>query len=206
MGIVRATVVVAFLVMSALWFFKQAYVSRLFLLLLLISLPAMTLDGRAILLAFAYAFSALRRRGHNTQYMLIVGTSAFAEAFADSLKSRPGLGLDVIGHLSTPDDPGRRATSLDELPQLWNVLRGEMSLVGPRPPLVAEVASYDIWHRRRLSMKPGITGLWQVEARERPGFDDWVERDLAYIDRWSILLDFKILLRTIPAVIQRTGT
>ena len=110
------------------------------------------------------------------------------------------------------DDPrvtrlGRtlRATSLDELPQLWNVLKGEMSLVGPRPPLVGEVAEYDVWHRRRLSMKPGITGLWQVEARHEPEFDRWVERDLAYIDRWSLLLDFKILVRTVPAVVGRTG-
>jgi exopolysaccharide biosynthesis polyprenyl glycosylphosphotransferase len=110
------------------------------------------------------------------------------------------------------DDPrvtwlGRtlRATSIDELPQLWNVLRGDMSLVGPRPPIVGEVAEYDVWHRRRLSMKPGITGLWQVEARHEPEFDRWVERDLAYIDRWSLLLDFKILLRTVPAVVSRTG-
>jgi exopolysaccharide biosynthesis polyprenyl glycosylphosphotransferase len=110
------------------------------------------------------------------------------------------------------DDPrvtrlGRtlRATSIDELPQLWNVLKGDMSLVGPRPPLVTEVAEYDVWHRRRLSMKPGITGLWQVEARHEPEFDRWVERDLAYIDRWSLLLDLKILLRTVPAVLGRTG-
>jgi exopolysaccharide biosynthesis polyprenyl glycosylphosphotransferase len=110
------------------------------------------------------------------------------------------------------DDPrvtplGRtlRTTSIDELPQLWNVLKGEMSLVGPRPPLVTEVAEYDVWHRRRLSMKPGITGLWQVEARREPEFDRWVERDLAYIDRWSLLLDLKILLRTLPVVIGRTG-
>jgi exopolysaccharide biosynthesis polyprenyl glycosylphosphotransferase len=110
------------------------------------------------------------------------------------------------------DDPrvtrlGRilRATSVDELPQLWNVLKGEMSLVGPRPPLITEVAEYDIWHRRRLSMKLGITGLWQVEARHEPEFDRWVERDLAYIDRWSLLLDLRILLRTVPAVLGRTG-
>jgi exopolysaccharide biosynthesis polyprenyl glycosylphosphotransferase len=106
------------------------------------------------------------------------------------------------------DDPritrtGRwlRRTSLDELPQLWNVLRGEMSLVGPRPPLPREVAQYDIWHRRRLSMKPGITGLWQVEARREPDFDRWVELDLAYIDRWSLWLDLKIVLRTVPAML-----
>jgi lipopolysaccharide/colanic/teichoic acid biosynthesis glycosyltransferase len=95
-----------------------------------------------------------------------------------------------------------RATSIDELPQLWNVLIGEMSLVGPRPPLPREVADYDLWHRRRLSMKPGITGLWQVQARRSEDFDRWVELDLAYIDRWSLWLDFKIMLRTIPAMLQ----
>ena len=386
-SIIRATALMAVVAMSVLWFFKQADVSRLFLVLLLVAMPLVTFTGRAVLWT---AFSAIRRRGYNTQYMLIVGTGTFAEAFADGVEGRPSLGLEVIGHLSTPSeadgpvsrpilgdlqgleaifhshvidevavclpaadaqwldpvarlaadegktvrvplDPGRgglpniqqeefegflvqtiitddqhaaalvakrlidivgatigllvlsplilgtalvlrlregppvlfhqrrvglhgrpftihkfrtmvpdaeehleevkhlneraavtfkvaddpritplgrtlRATSLDELPQLWNVLKGEMSLVGPRPPLADEVASYDIWHRRRLSMKPGITGLWQVEARHKPEFDQWVERDLAYIDRWSILLDFKILLRTIPAVITRTGT
>jgi exopolysaccharide biosynthesis polyprenyl glycosylphosphotransferase len=106
----------------------------------------------------------------------------------------------------TPLGRTLRATSIDELPQLWNVLKGDMSLVGPRPPLVAEVAEYDIWHRRRLSMKPGITGLWQVEARHEPEFDRWVEHDLAYIDRWSLLLDVKILLLTIPAVFGRSGS
>ncbi len=107
------------------------------------------------------------------------------------------------------DDPrltrtGRilRATSLDELPQIWNVLRGEMSLVGPRPPLPREVDGYDLWHRRRLSMKPGITGLWQVEGRREPDFDRWVQLDLAYIDRWSIWLDVKIMAKTIPAMFQ----
>lgn len=98
-----------------------------------------------------------------------------------------------------------RRTGLDELPQLWNVVRGEMSLVGPRPPLPVEVEGYDVWHRRRLSMKPGITGLWQVSARMEPDFDRWVTLDLEYIDRWSLLLDFKILLRTIPAVVNQEG-
>ena len=123
-------------------------------------------------------------------------------------------GLDARNELSGPifkmtDDPrvtrtGRwlRRTSLDELPQLWNVLRGEMSLVGPRPPLPAEVAGYDVWHRRRLSMKPGITGLWQVRARREPEFDRWVAADLEYIDRWSLWLDLKILARTIPAALE----
>jgi exopolysaccharide biosynthesis polyprenyl glycosylphosphotransferase len=98
-----------------------------------------------------------------------------------------------------------RQTSIDELPQLWNVLNGTMSLVGPRPMQPGEVVEYDIWHRRRLSMKPGVTGLWQVEARHEADFDRWVERDLVYIDGWSIWLDFKILMRTVPAILAREG-
>jgi len=106
---------------------------------------------------------------------------------------------------TTPIGRWLRKTSIDELPQLWNVLTGSMSLVGPRPPLPSEVVEYDIWHRRRLSMKPGVTGLWQVEARHEADFDRWVERDLLYIDGWSIWLDIKILLRTVPAVLARGG-
>lgn len=98
-----------------------------------------------------------------------------------------------------------RKSSLDELPQLWNVLRGEMSLVGPRPPLPTEVAAYDVWHRRRLSMKPGMTGLWQIEGRHEPEFDQWVEKDLEYIDRWSPWLDIQIIVRTIPAMLRTEG-
>ena len=98
-----------------------------------------------------------------------------------------------------------RQTSIDELPQLWNVLKGEMSLVGPRPPLPQEVVEYDIWHRRRLSMKPGITGLWQVESRHEASFDRWVELDLSYIDRWTLWLDLSILLRTMPNVMMARG-
>ena len=98
-----------------------------------------------------------------------------------------------------------RRSSLDELPQIWNVFRGQMSLVGPRPPLPSEVANYDTWHRRRLSMKPGMTGLWQVRARRSPEFDHWVAQDLEYIDSWSLWLDFKIIARTVPAVLSGTG-
>jgi lipopolysaccharide/colanic/teichoic acid biosynthesis glycosyltransferase len=120
---------------------------------------------------------------------------------------------EIRGHaFKVTNDPrvtkvGRwlRRTSLDELPQLLNVLRGEMSLVGPRPPLPSEVAGYDIWHRRRLSMKPGMTGLWQIRARREADFDRWVETDLEYIDTWSFWLDLKIMLRTIPAVLGREG-
>jgi lipopolysaccharide/colanic/teichoic acid biosynthesis glycosyltransferase len=82
---------------------------------------------------------------------------------------------------------------------------GEMSLVGPRPPLPNEVAQYNLWHRRRLSMKPGITGLWQVRKRRAPEFDQWVRADLEYIDRWSLWLDLQIMARTIPAVLTLSG-
>ena len=95
-----------------------------------------------------------------------------------------------------------RRTSLDELPQLWNVIRGDMSLVGPRPALPREVDAYDLWHRRRLSMKPGLTGLWQVSARRSGNFDTWAALDLSYIDRWSLWLDLKILARTVPAALE----
>lgn len=99
-----------------------------------------------------------------------------------------------------------RRLSLDELPQLLNVLAGDMSLVGPRPPLPDEVARYERWQRRRLSMKPGLTGLWQVSGRTRlDDFNRWIALDLAYIDQWSLWLDLKILLKTVPAVLSTRG-
>jgi exopolysaccharide biosynthesis polyprenyl glycosylphosphotransferase len=386
LDILRATVLVAALALSALFVLKQENVSRLFLVILFAAQPLATLSIRATLRAW---FTRLRERGHNTQYMLVVGTGRLACNFADRVESRAGLGIVVIGHLAvpgeTPGDLGRpilgtieeiarvfhehvvdevavclepaflryldpvallaadegkvvrvpfdptglplpnareeefegflvrslvfgqahelglavkrvadiagslvglvvlsplllattltirlrdgspvlfrqtrvghngrtftickfrtmvpdaeeryeevaalsdtkgaafkmlddprvtptgaflRRTSLDELPQLWNVLKGDMSLIGPRPAPPREVEGYDIWHRRRLSMKPGITGLWQVGSRLDAHFDERAQLDLAYIDRWSVLLDLKILLRTVPAVLRRTG-
>jgi exopolysaccharide biosynthesis polyprenyl glycosylphosphotransferase len=129
--------------------------------------------------------------------------------------------LAEVAHLNEHDGPvfkaandprvtlvGRlfRRFSLDELPQLWNVFKGEMSLVGPRPPLPEELARYQRWHRRRLSMKPGVTGLWQVSGRnEIADFEEWMALDLAYIDNWSLSLDMKILARTVPAVLTGRG-
>ncbi|HXH47967.1 MAG TPA: sugar transferase [Terriglobia bacterium] len=99
-----------------------------------------------------------------------------------------------------------RKTSLDELPQFWNVLTGEMSLVGPRPPIPYEVEYYDIWHRRRiLEVKPGLTGLWQVKGRSRTTFNDMVRLDLQYAKTWSIWLDLKILFETPLAMISGDG-
>jgi len=99
-----------------------------------------------------------------------------------------------------------RKTSLDELPQFWNVLRGDMSLVGPRPPVAYEFEVYDVWHRRRvLEVKPGVTGLWQVSGRNRTRFDEMVRLDLRYCQTWSIWLDLKILLATPKAVFNGGG-
>lgn len=98
-----------------------------------------------------------------------------------------------------------RKTSLDELPQFFNVLLGEMSLVGPRPPLPEEVFHYRLEHRRRLSVRPGITCLWQVSGRSNVDFEDWMKLDLAYIDGWSFWQDLKILFRTVPAVLTANG-
>lgn len=98
-----------------------------------------------------------------------------------------------------------RRSSLDELPQLINVLRGEMSFIGPRPPIPAEADQYQPWQYRRLSMKPGISGLWQVSGRSELGFDKLMELDLQYIDNWSLKLDFKIFLKTFPAILLGRG-
>jgi lipopolysaccharide/colanic/teichoic acid biosynthesis glycosyltransferase len=98
-----------------------------------------------------------------------------------------------------------RQTSIDELPQFLNVLRGDMSLVGPRPPLPEEVDQYETWHRRRLEVKPGLTCLWQISGRSRLGFNEWMRLDLEYIKHQSFATDVKILWRTLPAVLSREG-
>jgi lipopolysaccharide/colanic/teichoic acid biosynthesis glycosyltransferase len=133
---------------------------------------------------------------------------------ADALKPE----LLNLNEMSGPvfkirDDPritklGRilRRFSLDELPQLWSVFKGDMSLVGPRPPLVREYEQFTDWQKQKLSVTPGITCLWQVSGRsDIKDFDDWVSMDLQYIEQWSIIEDFRIMLRTIGAVLRRNG-
>lgn len=105
----------------------------------------------------------------------------------------------------TPIGYWLRKFSIDELPQLWNVLRGEMALVGPRPAVPSEVEQYKRWQRRRLRMRPGLTCLWTLAGRDQLDFEEWMRLDLAYIDQWSIRLDWTILLRTIPYVLTGKG-
>ncbi len=98
-----------------------------------------------------------------------------------------------------------RKTSIDELPQFFNIVMGDMSMVGPRPPLPSEVEDYEAWQRRRLSVKPGLTGLWQVSGRNQVDFEEWMQLDLEYIDNWSLWLDVQILAKTVPTVLFSKG-
>ena len=132
-----------------------------------------------------------------------------ADKLKDSLRDKSEVDGPIF---KIKDDPritktGKfmRKWSIDELPQIWNVFIGSMSLVGPRPPTPDEVVKYDIWQMRRLEIKPGITCMWQVRGRSKLGFYKWVKWDLWYIDNWSFWLDIKILLWTLPAVLRKDG-
>jgi lipopolysaccharide/colanic/teichoic acid biosynthesis glycosyltransferase len=149
-------------------------------------------------------FRSMRNRNDHTQHMQYVKQMIEGNANRVSAKGQSeGVFKLVDDPRITPLGKFLRRTSLDELPQFLNVLRGEMSLVGPRPPIPYEVAAYQTWHRRRvLHVKPGITGLWQVTGRSRVSFDEMVRLDLQYARAWSPWLDCKILMRTPVAVIK----
>jgi exopolysaccharide biosynthesis polyprenyl glycosylphosphotransferase len=159
------------------------------------------------------AFFAQQRCGLNGRRFKMVKLRTM-QVGADEMKE----GLDNLNEMEggpafkirndprvTPVGRFLRRYSLDELPQFVDVLRGNMSLVGPRPSVPSEVDEYQTFERRRLSMRPGLTCFWQVSGRNDIGFDDWVRLDLQYIDTWSLTNDFKILLQTIPAVLRGTG-
>ena len=161
------------------------------------------MDGRIFL---CYKFRTMRADAddstHREAYRHNIGGAAAANAGDDD--------APIFGKVR--NDPrvtraGRwlRRSSLDELPQFLNVLKGDMSIVGPRPPIPYEVKEYDIWHRKRLDMKPGVTGLWQVSGRNRLPFDEMVRIDLYYIENWSFWFDLKIILLTLPAVLRGDG-
>jgi exopolysaccharide biosynthesis polyprenyl glycosylphosphotransferase len=149
------------------------------------------LNGRLFTL---YKFRTMVENAHQRRQELL----HLNEMSGPTFKLRRDPRVTAIGRIL-------RKFSLDELPQLLNVLRGDMSLVGPRPPIPEEVAEYTAWQRRRLSMKPGLTCLWQISGRNEVDFNRWIELDLEYIDSWTPLLDLKILLKTIPVVLSGRG-
>lgn len=175
--------------------------------LLLITALAVRLDSSGPTL---YRARRIGRKGHTFdcyKFRTMVPNADALRETLDHLNERDGILFKVT------NDPritrvGRllRKYSLDELPQFWNVLTGDMSLVGPRPPMASEVEQYDLSHLRRLDVLPGITGLWQVEARQDPSFDSYISLDTAYVENWTLWLDLKILVRTFSVVISGTGT
>lgn len=161
------------------------------------------MDGRVFLCyKFRSMFTDADESIHREAYRLNIEGDARANAGDDE---RPVFGKVKNDPRVTRVGKYLRRTSLDELPQLLNVLRGDMSVVGPRPPIPYEVESYEMWHRKRLDVKPGITGLWQVSGRNRLTFDEMVQIDLYYVKNWSLLLDVKIILLTLPAMLRGDG-
>jgi len=183
------------------------------LVVMAVALPAMLLIAGAI--KIVYGGTILYRQTRCGLYGRRFTLLKFRTMVEDAERQQ-----DHLSHLNEMNGPvfkmkhdprvtplGRwlRRLSLDELPQLWNVLKGEMSLVGPRPPVPQEVSAYKRWQRRRLSMRPGLTCLWQIHGRNDVDFDRWMELDLEYIDNWSPMLDIKILAKTIPVVLTGRG-
>ena len=194
---------VAILVLSPVWLIVSILIKLDSKGSVLFRQERVGMDGRIFL---CYKFRTMRADSddllHREAYQKNIGGESSANT-GNALKP-------VFGKVK--DDPrvtrfGRRLrrSSFDELPQILNVLKGDMSIVGPRPPIPYEVEEYDIWHRKRLDMKPGITGLWQVSGRNRLTFEEMVKIDLFYIENWSLWLDLKIILLTFPAILRGDG-
>jgi exopolysaccharide biosynthesis polyprenyl glycosylphosphotransferase len=192
---------------------KRAFDLGVSATVLLLLSPVLLAVAAAIRLTSAGPiFFRQKRVGRNGRIFEILkfrSMYADAEARLESLKAQNEMTGPVFKMKNDPrvTRVGRfiRRTSLDEFPQFWNVLRGEMSIVGPRPPIPAEVRQYKRWQRRRLSVKPGITCIWQISGRNNIDFDRWMELDLEYIDKWSLWSDIQICLKTIPAVLGARG-
>lgn len=192
---------------------KRVIDLALSLVLFLVTLPIQILAALAILLTSGFPiFFRQVRCGLNGRLFTLLKFRTMAPGSEERLSEISHLNEMTGPVFKASRDPrstsvGRllRRLSIDELPQLWNVIVGDMSLVGPRPPLPEEVSRYESWQRRRLSMKPGLTCLWQVSGRSELDFDRWMALDLKYIDTWSPLLDLKILLKTVPAVLSGRG-
>jgi exopolysaccharide biosynthesis polyprenyl glycosylphosphotransferase len=205
-------------VMAHAWTSWQGPVKRLLdfmgaLLLLLLLAPVfgviallIVIDSRGPVL---FRQERLGKDGGGFQFLKFRGMVADAEARRAALEALNEAQGPIFKMKHDPrvTRVGRvlRRTSLDELPQLWNVLRGEMSLIGPRPPLPSEVERYEPWHHGRLAVKPGLTGLWQVSGRSLLSFDQMVRLDCAYIARWSLALDARIALQTLLTLFFMRG-
>jgi exopolysaccharide biosynthesis polyprenyl glycosylphosphotransferase len=193
---------------------KRALDVALASLLLLLALPVVTLIAAAIKVTSGGGSVLFRqtRCGLNGRFFTLYKFRTMVEDAEERRRELLHLNEMKGPVFKLRSDPrvtwlGRilRRFSLDELPQFWNVLRGDMSLVGPRPPIPEEVAQYKRWQRRRLAMKPGLTCLWQISGRNNVDFERWMQLDLEYIDSWSPMLDLKILLKTIPVVLSGKG-
>jgi exopolysaccharide biosynthesis polyprenyl glycosylphosphotransferase len=190
------------------WLDAYSSIAVLFMLLpvLVIIALAVKLDSRGPVI---YRSTRIGRKGKTFlcyKFRTMLENADALKASLQHLNERDGVLFKIT------NDPrvtrlGRilRKYSLDELPQLWNVLKGDMSLVGPRPPLAGEVQQYELDHLRRLDVLPGITGLWQVEARCSPSFSSYISLDVQYVERWNLLLDLRILLKTILVVVAGSG-
>jgi exopolysaccharide biosynthesis polyprenyl glycosylphosphotransferase len=168
---------------------------------------AIKLDSSGPVLFFSERIGKKGRVFRCTKFRTMVRDAEKRRADVMHMNERDGV-LFKISNDPRITKLGRflRKYSLDELPQFFNVLRGDMSVVGPRPPIGSEVREYKLSHLRRLDVTPGITGLWQVQARQDPSFDNYISLDVAYIENWSVWLDIKIIMRTIGVVFAGTGT